>query len=172
LTYFEKHYSQDNCLLECRLTKIVERCGCAPWFLKQVDYKVCNIDGNECFKRQLDSYSEDLTDRADCDCRGDCGGIHFFASATRSPYSNRSLADPDAYFNPETGTGLLYNYLMDPENAFTDEITYNLTRLLYNQTRKELAAKRFNEDITVLNFFFDTPIITRYYKVFSWISIK
>ncbi len=30
LTYFAS-YTQDNCLLECRYNKIMDRCGCAPW---------------------------------------------------------------------------------------------------------------------------------------------
>ncbi len=47
------------------------------------------------------------------------------------------------------------------DNFFTDEVTANLTQMMYNMTRLELAKKRFEDDIVVLNFFFDTPIITR-----------
>ena len=50
---------------------------------------------------------------------------------------------------------------MDSKHAFTDEITSNLTQLLYGKTKAELAAQRMENDIIVLNFFFDTPIITR-----------
>ena len=38
----------------------------------------------------------------------------------------------------------------------------NLTKLAYNlESGVELASLRFDEDIAVLNFFFDTPIITQ-----------
>ena len=38
----------------------------------------------------------------------------------------------------------------------------NLTKLAYNlESDVELASLRFDEDIAVLNFFFDTPIITQ-----------
>ena len=50
---------------------------------------------------------------------------------------------------------------MDPDYVFTDPVTDNLTQLLYSKNKSELATERFKNDITVLNFFFDTPIITR-----------
>ena len=37
-----------------------------------------------------------------------------------------------------------------------------MTKLAYNlESDVELASLRFDEDIAVLNFFFDTPIITQ-----------
>ena len=57
---------------------------------------------------------------------------------------------------------MLNNYLMDSKHAFTDEVTSNLTQLLYGKSRSELALQRMQNDIIVLNFYFDTPIITRY----------
>ena len=44
---FFKHYSQDNCLLECRLKKISTRCGCAPWYLINRNAAVCGQRGNQ-----------------------------------------------------------------------------------------------------------------------------
>ena len=41
LTTYTNHYSQDNCVLECKLKKIIKRCGCSPWYQDQVDYKIC-----------------------------------------------------------------------------------------------------------------------------------
>ena len=56
----------------------------------------------------------------------------------------------------------LQNYLLDPENFFTDKSTKDVTMKEYNlTTEKGLAEERFKKDISVLNFFFDTPIITQ-----------
>ena len=92
--------------------------------------------------------------------RNDCGGIHIFASMNRYPFTD-SATDPDLLWNPVDQSGRLANYLLDPRNAFTDPVTKGLTKLMLNLTDAELASKRFKEDISVLNFFFDTPIITR-----------
>ena len=54
------------------------------------------------------------------------------------------------------------NYLRDPKNEFIDEGTKDVARKLHNLTNNdELVEERFRKDISVLNFFFDTPIITQ-----------
>ena len=53
LTYF-KYYSQDNCLLECRIKKVARKCGCSPWYLKhEEDLEVCTQEGNRCMGEEL-----------------------------------------------------------------------------------------------------------------------
>ena len=52
LTYF-KYYSQDNCLLECRVKKVARKCGCTPWYLKNEDLDVCTQEGNRCMSEEL-----------------------------------------------------------------------------------------------------------------------
>ena len=54
------------------------------------------------------------------------------------------------------------NYLLDPNGVFSDRTTVNLTKLAYNLSDAELAEKRMNEDIVIMNFFFDTPIISNF----------
>ena len=57
---------------------------------------------------------------------------------------------------------MLANYLLDPQNVFIDEATKNVTMAEFNLTSNDdIARKRFKRDISVLNFFFDTPIITQ-----------
>ena len=96
LTYFDS-YSQDNCLLECRIKKISKRCGCAPWFIprsknttkhdahddEKDDIKnlpVCNAEGSKCVQNKLKTYNEDLEDRTICDCKNDCEMVHTFST--------------------------------------------------------------------------------------------
>ena len=56
----------------------------------------------------------------------------------------------------------LKNYLVDPEHEIIDEGTKNATKTIYNITNNdEFAEERFRKDISILNFFFDTPIITK-----------
>ena len=50
---FFKYYSQDNCLLECRLKKITRKCGCTPWYIQQPDLDVCTYEGNRCLSQEL-----------------------------------------------------------------------------------------------------------------------
>ena len=56
----------------------------------------------------------------------------------------------------------LQNYLVDPEHKIIDEETKYVTKTLYNITDSDkFAEERIRKDISVLNFFFDTPIITQ-----------
>ena len=56
----------------------------------------------------------------------------------------------------------LNNYLVDAKNSFIDESTKTVAKAVNNLTsNEELAQERFKRDISVLNFFFDTPIITQ-----------
>ena len=56
----------------------------------------------------------------------------------------------------------LQNYLVDPEHKIIDKGTKDVTKALYNITDNDkFAEERFRKDISVLNFFFDTPIITQ-----------
>ena len=56
----------------------------------------------------------------------------------------------------------LQTYLVDPEHQIIDESTKNFAKILYNITDNDnFAEERFRKDISVLNFFFDTPIITQ-----------
>ncbi len=87
--------------------------------------------------------------------RGDCEGNNFFVT---SSFLERKYTNSQAYYDEIRGTGLLYKYLLDPENFFTDPVTTNLTRLLYDASKADLAKRRFHNDISILNFFFDTPM--------------
>ena len=101
--------------------------------------------------------------------------VHFFSSLQREPFSNNrvgrnalfdkvllsKLPQNQKKYLPTAG-GLLANYLIDPQRIFTDDLTRNITKLTFNMSSDiELAEERFRRDIAVLNFFFDTPIITQ-----------
>ena len=138
-------------------------------------------------------YSDDLEDRKECDCLNDCEMVHFFSSMQREPFSDRSKESrPQNWFDKgnENGnaSGILANYLMDPQNIFNSQLAKNITKLANNlSSDEELAEKRFQEvssnnyqlisrnflskifskkiiiffsGFAILNFFFDTPIIT------------
>ena len=97
MTYFET-YSQDNCLLECRVKKISKRCKCVPWFVPRKNRKtreateeeatdhfindldVCTEEGSKCFEEESKEYHEDFMDRAECDCKNDCEMVHTFST--------------------------------------------------------------------------------------------
>ena len=148
---FFKHYSQDNCLLECRLKKITKICGCTPWYLKQENYQICTHFGNICLEKQLSGYSDDLKDRTECDCLNDCEMVHFFSTMQREPYSDQMTETrPQKWFDYEGGktSGILANYLMDPEHIFSSPLVKNVTKLANNLSHDyELAQKRFDEVI-------------------------
>ena len=79
----------------------------------------------------------------------------------REPFTT-NIAERDALFNKDTSEGVLANYLLDPKNVFNDEQTKNNMKTGFNLTNNlDLANERFENDIAVLNFFFDTPIITQ-----------
>eukprot|EP00094_Tigriopus_californicus_P011134 TCALIF_10745-PA protein Name:"Similar to ppk28 Pickpocket protein 28 (Drosophila melanogaster)" AED:0.17 eAED:0.17 QI:0/0/0/0.66/1/1/3/0/792 len=161
LSYFS-HYSQDNCLLECRIKKLSLKCECSPWYIKQSDLPICGTTGNRCFEKSLKEYSEDLKDRKECGCLNDCEGVHLFATMFRESYDMHKETSPDKWYNAKTHAGLLADYLLDPQHIFIDELSKNMLMLAHNVTEfHQFAEERFHEDIAVLNFFFDTPIITQ-----------
>ena len=52
--------------------------------------------------------------------------------------------------------------MIDPRSVFIDQGTKDVTKAEFNlNSDEELAQERFKKDISVLNFFFDTPIITQ-----------
>ena len=56
----------------------------------------------------------------------------------------------------------LNNYLLDPKHFFVEQRTKDITKAQYKlKDDEEFAQERFKRDISVLNFFFDTPIITQ-----------
>ncbi len=64
-------------------------------------------------------YRDDLIDRTESGCLNDCTMTHFFATMIRESYEIK-MSDPGNWYNPEEGTGQLKDYLLDPENVFSD----------------------------------------------------
>ena len=149
--------------MECKLKKISMACKCYPWYIPRNSedndkLPLCGRIGNQCFAKQLKRYHDEA--RYCKHCKDDCTMVHFFSTLQREPFSTNQL-ERDILFNPEKSTGMLSNYLMDPKRVFTDDLSRNITKFFYNfSSDEELAKTRFQRDIAVLNFFFDTPIIT------------
>ena len=56
----------------------------------------------------------------------------------------------------------LSHYLLDPKNFFIGQKMKDISKAQYKlKDDQEFAQERFKRDISVLNFFFDTPIITQ-----------
>ena len=146
--------------MECKLRRISELCNCLPWYIpRTADIHLCGRGGNQCFNEKLKSYRTEMSDCSEC--KDDCRMSHFFYTLQREPFSTNHI-ERNALFNSQTEEGLLANYLLDPKRIFSDELSQNITKFTYNvSTDKELADERFRNDIAVLNFFFDTPIITQ-----------
>ena len=151
--------------MECKLKKISLACNCSPWYIPrqlndEANLDICGRKGNQCFAYHLKSYRDE--EMTDCkDCKDDCQMVHFFSTLNREPFSTNQ-AERDTLFNGKTSSGLLANYLIDPQRIFIDELSRNITKFTYNLSSDiELADERFRRDIAVLNFFFDTPIITQ-----------
>ena len=57
-------------------------------------------------------------------------------------------------------SGILANYLLDPENIFSNQLAKNLTKLANNMSlNKDLAEKRFYEVNTNFQDFFFSEIV-------------
>ncbi len=131
-------------------------------YLNQSSHQICGREGNACFKSAFDNYQEDLADLTECDCRSDCGGIHVFSSMSRYSFNDETATQPTLWWNPKKEKGRLAEYLLDKDHTLVDEFSKNMTRLALNlSSNLELADKRFRDDVTILNVFFDTPIITQ-----------
>ena len=150
LTLFSQ-YSQDNCLLECKIRKLSALCGCTPWYIRQPGLVICDPGGNRCLAEQLRSYRDDLSDRGECGCLNDCEMVHFFATAFRESYDAQQDISPTHWFDasgsgsPRGGpSGLLATYLLDPRDLFVDPATKAMLLLAHNLSDYgQLAEKRF-----------------------------
>lgn len=150
--------------MECRLRKLSRECGCSPWYVPREDAgaDVCGPVGNECMAEKLKFYKDDLVDRKECNCLNDCEMVHFFSTMIRESYELHRDISRNYWFDAANKSGALANYLLDPKHVFIDGLTKSVLMLAENMTDyAEFAEKRFREDIAVLNFFFDTPIITQ-----------
>ena len=88
----------------------------------------------------------------------------FWNSVPRYHFSEKTDTNVAQLWDPATGTGRLANYLLDPLDSFEGSLTKSLSGLSLGRSlnASDVATRRFEEDISVINFFFDTPIITRY----------
>ena len=79
--------------------------------------KICGKSGSRCFETRLRGYSDHNNDAEECDCRGDCEMVHFFTTLQREPFAAND-GGRQHWFNPQTQSGLLAEYLLDPNNIF------------------------------------------------------
>ena len=106
-------------------------------------------------------YSEELKDRTDpeCDCKNDCQLVHFFTTMEKQEFDqHNSMTRPQHWFDEGDETrppsGILANYLLDPEDVFTNRLIKNLTKLSLNLQRDvDLAQKRFDE-VSVFHLYY------------------
>ena len=104
-------------------------------------------------------YSDDLKDRNDekCDCLNDCEMVHFFSTMQKEAFNKYSTETrPQHWFDKgnkiRPPSGILANYLLDPENIFSNQLAKNLTKLANNMSlNKDLAEKRFYEVTNYVN---------------------
>ena len=149
LTYFS-YYTQENCLLECKINKISVNCGCLPWFIPRKDKSfikdadnsganllesldTCDEIGNDCFNEMVKNYRDEQRDIDGCDCKNNCEIVHTFTTLQREPFSI-NMHERDALFNSESLSGLLSNYLLDPKRLFINQSCVNLSQSLNNLT--------------------------------------
>ena len=101
-------------------------------------------------------YSDELKDRTDpeCDCKNDCQLVHFFTTMEKQEFNQHNYMTRPQYWFDEGDesrppSGILANYLLDPEDVFTNRLIKNLTKLsLSLQQDVDLAQKRFDEVIS------------------------
>ena len=68
--------------------------------------------------------------------------VHFFATMIRESYEMHKEMTPEKWYDPEKQTGLLANYLLDPENVFVDTLSKRILMLAHNVTEyRKLAAR-------------------------------
>ncbi len=86
-----------------------------------------------------------------------------FNTMSKDPYHDQTaMTDCGKWWDPERRSGGLADYLLDNQDFLSDSITKRLTALALNLTSDvELAQRRFDQDIAIVNVFFDTPIITQ-----------
>ena len=169
LTYFQ-FYKKDNCVMECRLKKMLSDCGCLPWYVPRKSSsqgQLCERKDEKCILKFLNSDNINTTEECK-ECKNDCEMTHFWAAHEQEP----KLSDKSKFFDTETADGILYNYLLDPKRIFMDDLSRNISKFSSKHVGDHaFAEERLKKDIAVLNFYFDTPFITvleRTPKVSTW----
>ena len=159
--------------MECRLRAMLGKCGCLPWYIPRKssdDTPFCNRQDQKCINVFL---STNINEAELCkECKNDCEMTHFWTAYELEP----ELSDKDRLFNSKTSKGMMAQYLLDPKRIFTDDLTRNISKFHSRQLSDiSFAEERLENDILVLNFYFDTPFITvleKTPKVSDWDKVS
>lgn len=91
-----KTYSQNNCAIECLISKIRKFCKCVPKFLPRMgDDRICNASEYDCFEEARYSLNRDKLDYSlnkalknhPCECLPECTQVHFESETSQDDFS-------------------------------------------------------------------------------------
>ena len=80
---------------------------------------------------------------------------------SKYPFTDTTATDVGLWWNRQEGTGRLANYLLDPEDFFTDGLSKNLTRMAMAKTEGDITGSfcKKNLDLTVPQTSFSSQML-------------
>ena len=154
LTQFNE-YRQINCLYECKISKVIETCGCSPiQYAPPVDYmhsshqKICDVFGNLCFEEALENLTESLDPIGShpCGCLPDCDYTEYKWKMAFEP-KELNISNLREHQH-------IFQYLRDAENQFQDQFSNVLFSKLEDISFRQKIKKNFNKDIGIVHIYF------------------
>lgn len=89
LTFF-KHYTQQNCYMDCVTSELIKHCNCSTFYLPRFEYiDVCTLQNNSCVKAIYTQLQRAVFLKKDqCDCLPGCTIISYDFETHYSPIRN------------------------------------------------------------------------------------
>ncbi len=89
----ERGYTQNNCILKCKLEKVLKKCKCLPWFSTfRKDVPTCDLFGHKCYEQKMLQINDDLdfTDKnaPPCQCFPNCEETEYIPQLDNNGGSN------------------------------------------------------------------------------------
>ncbi len=89
----ERGYTQNNCILKCKLEKVLKKCKCLPWFSTfRKDVPTCDLFGHKCYEQKMLQINDDLdfTDENNppCGCFPNCEETEYIPYLDKNGGSN------------------------------------------------------------------------------------
>ena len=196
-----RHYSQENCLLECGLfyaQKVLKTEGnlnysCTPWYFPFPDnnYILCNMWQNY----RISNIMQNEVPSDECNyCLPDCRHVIYSQSITAQPFRRCDERNIEVtpmcsilnknFISPPVWGKQVYNHFMNLTNTvpdFVSKITSNqrTVKKSYQQhdffiNRGQTVYDAFDQDIAILNVFFDSTTVMQFKTESrqSWYQLK
>ncbi len=134
-----RNYSKSACMLECKLTRAAEACGCIPWDYPRINdtVPICHFYTKLCFREEM---AKGVTP-SECSCLNDCDSVSYTRDIIVKPSQKRDYCYP--FWLEHIEPWYARNKFFRVASSTFEEMTYRMGAeedRCENKIEKELAV--------------------------------